>query len=93
MKFSANQIHDIDTMKGIFDVEKTSGNKLKVDLGSEGMPACTCKDWVRHHIKTLKKCCTFKWQRASSLQWEMGVLLSEASHRLRLECSRSLFVA
>ena len=50
MKISANQIHDIDTMHGKFEVEKTSGNKHKIDFGSEGMPFCTCNDWVEHHI-------------------------------------------
>lgn len=49
----ADNIHDIDGAKGVFEVEKTSGSKHRIDFGIstlEQMPSCTCKDWLRHHI-------------------------------------------
>ena len=52
-KFLANSIHDINSEKGVFEVEKTSGSKHRVDFGissSQQMPSCTCKDWLRYHI-------------------------------------------
>jgi len=52
-KFSAGSIHDIDREKGIFEVEKASGHRYEVNFGketSEGMPSCTCKDWLRHQL-------------------------------------------
>ena len=52
-KFLADSIHDIDSEKGVFEVEKTSGSKHRVNFGissSQQMPSCTCKDWLRYHI-------------------------------------------
>ena len=52
-KILADKIHDIDSENGVFEVEKTSGTKHRVDFGirsSEQTPSCTCKDWLRHHI-------------------------------------------
>ena len=52
-KILAEHVHDIDSEKGVFEVEKTSGSKHRIDFGvstSEEMPSCTCKDWLRHHI-------------------------------------------
>lgn len=52
-KILAESIHDIDITRGVFELEKPSGNKHKVDFGygsSDQMPSCTCKDWIRHHM-------------------------------------------
>ena len=52
-KILANNIHDIDSEKGVFEAEKTSGSKHRVDYGissSEQTPSCACKYWLRHHI-------------------------------------------
>ena len=52
-KILADNVHDIDSEKGVFEVEKTSGSKHRVDFGKsnlEQMPSCSCKDWLRHHI-------------------------------------------
>ena len=52
-KILADNIHDVDSEKGIFEIEKTSGSKNRVHFGtstSEQMPSCTCKDWLRYHI-------------------------------------------
>ena len=52
-KILAHNVHDTDRENGVFEVEKKSGNKHRVDFGlsrSEQMPYCTCKDWLRHHI-------------------------------------------
>lgn len=49
----AESIHDIDITRGVFELEKPSGNKHKVDFGygsSDQMPSSTCKDWIRHHM-------------------------------------------
>ena len=49
--FTGTSVHDIDHDKGVFEVEKLSGTRYKVDFGSEtGEPSCTCKDWIRYHI-------------------------------------------
>lgn len=52
-KILPEQVHDIDTVVGVFEIEKASGRKHTVDFGTEDpnhMPSCTCKDWLRHHI-------------------------------------------
>ena len=52
-KILSEQIHDIDNVTGVFEIEKTSGKKHTVNFGTEDpnyMPSCTCKDWLRHHI-------------------------------------------
>ena len=52
-KILADNIHDVDSKNGVFEVEKPYGSKHRVDFGissSEPMPSCTCKDWLRHHI-------------------------------------------
>ena len=52
-KILSEHVHDIDSAAGIFDVEKTSGGKHRVNFGTQSpnhMPLCTCKDWIRHHL-------------------------------------------
>ena len=52
-KILVEHVHDIDSKKGVFEVETTSGSKQRIEFGIctlEEMPSCTCKDWLRHHI-------------------------------------------
>ena len=67
----ADNIHDIDSEKGVFEVEKISGSKHRVDFGIsslEQMPSCTCKDWLRHHIPCKHFFSTFTHR--SAWQWD-----------------------
>lgn len=70
-KILADNVHDVDCEKGIFEIEKTSGNKHTVDFGissSEQMPSCTCKDWLRYHIPCKHFFCIFTHRPA--WQWD-----------------------
>lgn len=52
-KILPESIHDVDIAIGIFELQKSSGSKHKVDFGygsSDQMPSCTCKDWIRYHM-------------------------------------------
>ena len=69
-KFSAESIHDVDSEKGIFEVEKASGHRYEVNFGkdtTEEMPSCTCKDWLRHQLPCKHFFAVFQhrkeWQR------------------------------
>jgi len=71
MKFSAGSIHDVDSEKGIFEVEKASGHRYEINFGketSEGMPSCTCKDWLRHQLPCQHFFAIF--QHRKEWQWE-----------------------
>jgi len=71
MKFSAGSIHDVDSEKGIFEVEKASGHRYEINFGketSEGMPSCTCKDWLRHQLPCKHFFAIF--QHRKEWQWE-----------------------
>ena len=52
-KFSAESVHEMDEENGVFEVEKTSGDRHTVNFGilnEDNMPSCMCKDWVRYHL-------------------------------------------
>ena len=70
-KFPAESIHDVDSKKGIFEVEKASGCKYKINFGkdtTDQMPSCTCKDWLRHHLPCKHFFAVFKHRK--EWQWE-----------------------
>ena len=49
-KFSYNDIHDVDSQLGMFEV-KGKSQTYRVDFGtSTGMPSCTCRDWQSYHL-------------------------------------------
>ena len=50
-KYALHSVHEVDNELGIFEIEKDDATRYKVNFGlQEGMPSCTCKDWLRHHI-------------------------------------------
>ena len=70
-KFSAESIHDVDSEKGIFEVEKESGHRYEVNFGmdtTEEMPSCTCKDWLRHQLPCKHFFAVFQYRK--EWQWE-----------------------
>ena len=70
-KFSAESIHDVDSEKGIFEVEKESGHRYEVNFGmdtTEEMPSCTCKDWLRHQLPCKHFFAVFQYRK--KWQWE-----------------------
>ena len=53
LKFSKDDIHELDTVHGIFTVMGSRGTAHTVsfsDLSSDGMPSCSCRDWTQHHL-------------------------------------------
>ena len=96
--FTATSVHDIDHDKGVFEIEKLSGTRHKVDFGSQtGEPSCTCKDWIRYHIQCKHFCVVFQyhstWQCDSMPEAYLNgayMLLVHTSRSTEVTCCNKL---
>ena len=53
LKYTRDDVRDIDGKEGVFNVTGSSGNDHTVSFGTntnDTMPSCTCRDWITWHI-------------------------------------------
>ena len=72
LKFSTDDIQEIDLVHGIFTVVGSKGTAHTVsfsDLSSDGMPSCSCQDWIQHHLPckhffaVFQSCKSWTWHK------------------------------